>query len=228
MMLRLRRVVAAATAAAPRCLPDGGGTFALRASAGCGGSGFGNGPVARRHNDMKELYYAGRLPRQWAADIDAGLAARLVDVDVDTRPVQHFRWAPWHALLREFEREHGRIPGVVEQWRGKKLGMWCNDQRQGCREQSAACAELLETVPHWYWDAFDCRTQPFDDWVKLLKAFVAERGLLPHADEYEDADGNVWGLRMWCRDRRMDYKAGTSRQCPAGGGGFICQRNREK
>lgn len=159
-------------------------------------------------------YYKGRKQPELSAEQVAALEA-----------VPGWYWAayevqPWDQRLRQvldFVLQHGRLPRHAARSGHpflpdeKELGLWASRQRdcyKGRRQPqlSTEQAAALETVPGWYWAAFEI--QPWDQWHQQVAHFVRQHERLPRYYPSSQAPllSGEKELGAWCNRQQQRVK----------------------
>ncbi|GAB4815479.1 hypothetical protein N2152v2_002525 [Parachlorella kessleri] len=159
-------------------------------------------------------YYKGRKQPELSAEQVAALEA-----------VPGWYWAayevqPWDQRLRQvldFVLQHGRLPRHTARSGHpflpdeKELGLWASRQRdcyKGRRQPqlSTEQAAALETVPGWYWAAFEI--QPWDQWHQQVAHFVRQHERLPRYYPSSQAPllSGEKELGAWCNRQQQRVK----------------------
>lgn len=114
-------------------------------------------------------------------------------------------WDIMYTDIAKFINKHNRYPSSnSKDSTEKKLGLWCNTQRQGKNTLSAERTELLNKLPHWFW------AQSSDDVWNLsyqnVKDFIKKNGRFPiHQTKNKDEKQ----LGTWCATQRQRKRKGT-------------------
>jgi superfamily II DNA or RNA helicase len=112
-------------------------------------------------------------------------------------------WDEWFGLLVRWRSERGReVPGVEEEYRGVKLGVWVATQRALYQKQKLHEVRLrkLERLPGWFWD--------HEEWLwrrglDAARDFSAAHGHLSIPRGYVHSSGVR--LDHWIRSAKQRY-----------------------
>lgn len=188
----------------------GGGFFELCGTVAEARSILGRLPLPGDKLGDVDLHDWAQAQRAGRARLSAAQAAAL-------EAIPDWSWEPapaavMVALVREFQRERGRLPLPGERYRGARLGNWAQTQRCAHRRAalgrasgappgvplvSAAQARELAAIPGWH----------MDDWAEhfaLLVEFDGERGRLPRPAEKHRG----LSLGGWAKTQRCDHASG--------------------
>lgn len=119
--------------------------------------------------------------------------------------VHKHNWDTNFKLVKEFKEEFGKMPSSTEEYKGVKLGMWCDIQRHYYNNDidyiSKERIDLLNSIG-FVWSIQDDR---YNNNFELLKEFKEEFGKLPTTvDEYKGVK-----LGAWCSNVRFLYKCNS-------------------
>ena len=148
------------------------------------------------------------LPPGIVVQAPPGTAARVLDalrvriINGATSP-----WHEWHALLRQYQQEHGHadVPQDYRAPAGQLLGQWLSGQRSDhangvlAAERAAALEELGIT-----WSLYEAAWQRG---LAHATAYHAAHGHLNVPHGWTDEDG--FPLYQWLTDNRGQFLAGT-------------------
>jgi superfamily II DNA or RNA helicase len=120
-------------------------------------------------------------------------------------------WGDWHALLREYHREHGHadVPGSYLTPGGQRLGQWLAAQRsEHARGDLAASrvAALEELGVSW-----NLREAAFQRGLQHLDAYIAANGHARVPQSYTTSDGFALGSWIATLRRRQDRLPAASK-----------------
>lgn len=112
-------------------------------------------------------------------------------------------WWARYCLLRDFAREHERMPTQREVYSQVKLGLWVENQCRAHRGQGTCRLTpereaYLESVPGWVWEAQRQSPHDWHEGLELLHDFAKRHGRVP-------AEKETWrGQRIgrWCAEQR--------------------------
>lgn len=113
------------------------------------------------------------------------------------------QWNINYELLKEYVSINKKLPIVKIEYKGVKLGNWCNNQRKSYRGKSQfkitqRQIDLLQQISGWMWDIYQ------DQWninYELLKEYVTINNKLPiFKTEYKSIN-----LGNWINNQRNVY-----------------------
>lgn len=124
-------------------------------------------------------------------------------------------WEKYYGLLEDYAyATAGKRIAWGQQWKGARLGMWCEDQRVAYRRGllPSSRARRLELIPGWAWDR---NAAWWDDSADLVHAAADAHGGLT---ENDTGDSILAGLRsadrkhtlgVWLARQRQQYRDGA-------------------
>ena len=113
-------------------------------------------------------------------------------------------WDETFQMLCEYKNEYGRLfPLNIEEYKGYRLGSWCNNQRTlfNSDKLSAAKIKALEEIG-FHWSAFD------DIWDRKyleLKSFIDANGFVP-TESTAKKNKEIQPICSWIRTQRINFQ----------------------
>ncbi|WP_159600041.1 helicase associated domain-containing protein [Agromyces humi] len=119
---------------------------------------------------------------------------------------KHYRWVEDAESVARFEKEFGRLPGVLEpDQEGRRLGMWLSRQRRAAKE-----GRLSPTRHKWLErNLTEWQSPYFNVWLSTaakVEEFVAIHGRFPTRSRTAGADERELGI--WLNNQRTAHKTG--------------------
>ncbi len=153
-------------------------------------------------------WYSEQLRRLKSGSLDEVKVKKITAIAPE-KPQASAAWEKKFELLKEFIKEHDRLPYSKEKYRNTDLYLWLLSQKKMCREGNLPkelidrFAELDIDIAHFS----STREMPQKRWIKTFheyKKFVADNHRKPSAKEQR--------LYHWQNLMRMRYKKGNLKE----------------